>query len=80
MLLFATEDDGQIMVIKTLAGISYQAGKTVLESNQKPRELAFWSDAIEQLLKQGYIKTEGTNNVYRIEIGSDTRALMGVLT
>lgn len=59
MLLYAAEDDGQIMVLQTLSGTSYQAGKVTLERNQKPREIALWDDAVARLLKKGYIKKIG---------------------
>lgn len=59
MLLFAAEDDGYIYVVKSLSGTSYQAGKTTLERNQSPRELASWDDAVARLLKKGYIKKAG---------------------
>ena len=73
MLLFAAEDDGQIMVIQTLSGTSYQAGKTILERNQTPRELAQWDDAVAKLLKKGYIKKVGRKDpIYQVTaIGFD---------
>lgn len=40
MRLYAAEDDGQIIVLQTLSGTSYQAGKVTLERSQKPREIA----------------------------------------
>lgn len=59
MLLYAAEDDGQIMILQTLSGTSYQAGKVALERSQKPRELALWDDAVARLIKKGYIKKIG---------------------
>ena len=67
MLLYAAEDDGQIMVVQALDGISYQAGKTILERNQSARELAFWDDAVARLLKKGYIKKVGIRDpIYQL--------------
>lgn len=59
MLMYAAEDDGQIMVIQSLEGTSYQAGKTIMERQQNHRELALWDDALARLLKKGYIKKVG---------------------
>ena len=67
MLLFAAEDDGQIIVVQTMSGTSYQAGKTSLERSQKPRELALWDDAVARLLKNGYIKKVGRKDpIYQV--------------
>lgn len=67
MLLFAAEDDGNIFVVQTLSGTSYQAGKATLERSQTPRELASWDDALARLLKHGYIKKVGREEpIYQV--------------
>ena len=73
MLMYAAEDDGQIMVAQTLSGTSYQAGRTSLERNQTPRELALWDDAVARLLKKNYIKKVGRKDpIYQLTaIGFD---------
>lgn len=73
MLMFAAEDNGQIMVIKTLSGTSFQAGRNVMERSQKPSELALWDDAVARLLKKGYIKKIGRKDpIYQLTaIGYD---------
>ena len=63
MALFAAEDNGQIMVVPSLSGTSYIAGKQNMERNQTPRELARWDDAVSQLLGKGYIKLIGKKDI-----------------
>lgn len=55
----ASIGDGRIMVLPTLANISYIAGGENMERNQTPRELARWDDAVSELYAQGYIKLIG---------------------
>lgn len=67
MLMFAAEDDGQIIVVQTMSGISFQAGRTTLERNHTPREIALWDDALAKLLKKGYIKKVGRSDpIYQV--------------
>ncbi len=63
MALFASVDDGRIMVIPSLLSTEYIAGGRNLERNQTPRELARWDGAVSQLLGQGYIKLIGKKDL-----------------
>lgn len=63
MLMYAAEDDGRIMVLKSLSGIDFQAGKVTLQRDQSGRELAIWDDAIDQLVGMGYIKLIGSTDI-----------------
>ena len=67
MLMFAAEDDGQIVVVQTMSGVTYQAGNSLMERNQTPQELALWDDAISRLIKKGYIKKVGRKEpIYQV--------------
>ncbi len=67
MLLYASEGDGQILVSHALDGVSYQAGKTILERNRSHRELSLWDDAIARLIKKGYIIKVGRKEpIYQV--------------
>ena len=62
MLMYAAEDNGQILVVQSLANTDYIAGQTVLQRNQTGRELALWDDAVSQLVAKGYTKRVGTKD------------------
>ena len=67
MLMYAAEDNGQIMVIQSLSNTDYIAGQTVLQRNQTGRELALWDDAVSQLVGRGYTKRVGTKDpIYQV--------------
>ena len=62
MLMYAAESDGRIIVYRSLAGLSFQAGKYTLQRNQSGREIANWDDAVDQLVEHGYIKLIGSKD------------------
>ena len=65
MLLYATEDEenGEIIISRTLSGTDYCAGKWTLNLSQNRRELARWEEAKDQLLSHRYIKPIGHQGV-----------------
>lgn len=64
MLMYAAAYYGQIKVVHSIDGTSYQAGNTPMERSQHPRELAIWDDAISYLIANGYIKRVDTKGVF----------------
>ena len=67
MLMYASEDDGQVIVSPSLGNTSYQAGRFNMERSQNPRELALWDDAVSQLVGKGYIKKIGRKDlIYQV--------------
>lgn len=64
MLMYAAAYYGQIMVVHSINGTSYQAGNTPMERSQDPRELAIWDDAVSYLIANGYIKRVDTKGVF----------------
>ncbi len=56
MLLYAAENDGTIVVSKTLSGSTYVTGNRYnMNASQKPREIALCDAAIEHLVKEKLI-------------------------
>ncbi len=66
MLMYAAASDGEIIVVSSLSGTSYQAGNYSMERSQNPRELAVWGDAVNQLQAKNYIKEVSTNTIYQV--------------
>ncbi len=64
MLMYAAESNGQIIVIRSISGTSYEAGNTTMQRSQSPRELAIWDDAICRLIANGYIKRVDAKGVF----------------
>jgi hypothetical protein len=64
MLMYAAESNGQIMVIRSISGTSYEAGNTTMQRSQSPRELAKWDDAVSRLIANGYIMRVDSKGVF----------------
>ena len=72
VLLYAAENDGEIVVSRSLSGSTYLVGnKYNMNSSQDNRELAKWDAAIKALFDHGYIKRIKANNsleIYRVTL------------
>ena len=68
MLAYASEDpNGQIMQLAFLGGTSISTKGIEFVRKDVPRELARWTSAIDELLRQGYIKLVGRKDkIYAI--------------
>lgn len=68
LLVYASEDPGgQIMQLASLGGSSISTKGIEFIRKNTPRELARWTSAIDELLRQGYIKLVGRRDkIYTI--------------
>ena len=68
MLAYASKDpNGQIMQLAFLGGTSISTKGIEFVRKDVPRELARWTSAIDELLRQGYIKLVGRKDkIYAI--------------
>lgn len=70
MLLYAADNDGQIIVSRTFGGSTFlTGGKYNMNVSQERREIAKWDAAVQALQTYGYINLESrsnTNSLYMV--------------
>lgn len=67
ILLAYASSDGEIMVIASLGGTSVSASRWNFVKIQNRREIARWEDAVDELLRAGFIKRVGKKDkIYNV--------------
>ena len=63
----ANDPSGMIMRISNLSAILVQAGETVMNENSTQRESAKWIDALQELVRMGFVEQSNSKgDLFRI--------------
>lgn len=67
VMLFYASEEGNIIVSKTMSGDEYIAGNHPLNATNELREQAKWCEALDELIKAGYVKCVNQNDyIYQV--------------